>query len=60
MSEGALQPWLGVEQSSMSKYLDLAAGQAAVSPKFLTGLLEAGTYALYKKRKKLANKHISP
>ena len=54
MSEGALQPWLGVEQSSMSKYLDLAADileQIVVSPKFLTGLLEAGTHALYKKRK---------
>ena len=42
-SEGAPQPWPGVEQSSMSKYLDMAADilrQIVVSSKFLTGLLD--------------------
>lgn len=43
-SGGALQPWLGVEQPNISKYLDPAAdipGQVVASPKFLTGLLAA-------------------
>jgi hypothetical protein len=42
MSENALQPWFGVDQSSVSKYLGLAAdilGRVVISPKFLTGLL---------------------
>ena len=43
MAEGALQPWFGVDQSGVSKYLDLAADileHVVISPKFLTGLLE--------------------
>ena len=42
MTEGALQPWFGVDQSGVSKYLNLAADtleRIVVSPKFLTGLL---------------------
>ena len=42
MTEGALQPWFGVDQSGVSKYLGLAADileRIVVSPKFLTGLL---------------------
>ena len=54
MSKGALQPWYGVEQPSMSEYLGLAADileRIVVSQKFLTGLLEVGTHILYKKEK---------
>ncbi|MBI1658817.1 MAG: hypothetical protein IS632_08635 [Thaumarchaeota archaeon] len=42
MSEGAPQLWHGVEQSGMSKYLDLATDileRIVASPKFLPGLL---------------------
>ena len=42
MSESSLQPWFGVDQSGVSRYLDLAAGileRIVVSPEFLTGLL---------------------
>ena len=42
MAEGTMQPWFGVDQSGVSKYLDLAADilkRIVVSPKFLTGLL---------------------
>ena len=48
VSEGALQPWLGVEQSNISKYLDLAADiprKVVASPKFLTGLPAAAKSA---------------
>ena len=42
MAEGAMQPWFGVDQSGVSRYLDLAADileRIVVSPEFLTGLL---------------------
>lgn len=43
MAEDALQPWFGVDQSGVSKYLGLAADileRTIITPKFLTGLLE--------------------
>ena len=43
MAEDALQPWFGVDQSGVSKYLGLAADileRVVITPKFLTGLLE--------------------
>ena len=42
MAAGAMQPWFGVDQSGVSKYLGVAADileQIVASPEFLTGLL---------------------